>query len=354
MTTSRRFLALTSLLLAAFAAHAQPAADSIAAPVAPLRAVAWRGFTNAIVLQNEFLRVVIVPEIGRITEFALRDSESPLRADGMLDRGKSTDTNSWANYGGSWLWPAAQDRWAETFGRNWPPPFFDAMPWSVAAWRRDDGALYCRLQQSIGAPMHVRITREFILPKKSAKLFLFQSTQRILDSKMPVTLWNVVQIGHADEVVIPVDAPGLVNLYDQPIAPEHLTACSNAVVIAPRGIEENKVGSASPRSWIAARKGNLLTILRATPGDAGVFPDKGSRVTMYANKGLGYSEIESNSAERNLAPGESLANTVTLELYRAPEKISGDALATWVRQLVGELPFPTDKDSAPPKLESRL
>lgn len=333
------------LFLAAATAHAQ--SDAQPAPALPIKSSKYRGFTNSIVLQNEIVRVVIVPEIGRITEFALRDSENILRADAMLDRGKSSDTNNWANYGGSWLWPAAQNRWEEIFGRNWPPPYFDALNWTSAAWRREDGAQFCRLQLSIGEPLHTRYTREFLLSKKSPRLFIRQHADRILAGKMPVTLWNIVQIANTDEVVLPVEpGAGLIPLYDKPVAREHLTTCDGTVVLAPAGIDETKIGSASPRSWIAARRGNLVVILRATPADAGTFPDQNSRVTLFTSRGLGYSEIESNSEERNLAPGESLANTVTLELYRAPARLTGCELATWVRQLIGEIPFPKEDETA--------
>jgi hypothetical protein len=330
----------------ASAVHAQSLAGNAAAPVSPITPASYRGFTNAITMQNEFLRAVIVPQIGRLMELQLLDSESPLRADPMLDKGKSYDTNTWANYGGSWVWLAEQNKWGGAFGRGWPPPVFDspAADWTASAWKQSDGASFCRLQMDVGAPMHVRVTREFLLPKKSAKLQITQRIDRILESKLPVTIWNVAQVGHADEAVLPLDAgTELVALYDKHIPPQYITACSNAVVIDPRDIDENKVGTKSTRSWIAGRKGNLVLILIAKPGETtGHFPDGGCRTEMYTNKGLGYTEIESLSEERALAPGEAVANTVTLALYRSPMSVTGCALATWVRQLIGEIPFPPD------------
>lgn len=343
---------LLFLLLAAAAAGQSPD-HRLATPVAPIPAAPYRGFTNAIVLQNDLLRAVIVPRIGRLMELRLPDAESPLRADAMLDRGASSDTNNWANYGGSWVWLAEQARWPAAFGRGWPPPVFDspAAEWTASAWRRADGGQFCRLQLSVGAPMHVRVTREFLLPRNAAQLQIAQRIDRVLESRLPVTLWNVAQIDRADEVVLPLDAGAqLVPLSDKPVPPQLLTACSNAVVIAPREIDESKVGSTSPRSWIAGRKGNLVLLLVARPGDAaGPYPDKGCRVEMYTNKGLGYTEIESLGEERALAPGETVANAVTLELYRSPRPLSGCELASWVRQLLGETPFSSHEPPAPDK-----
>lgn len=343
----KRTTLLLLLGLSGFA-RAQLSGSDATAPVQPIAAVPYRGFTNAIVLENSFVRAVIVPAVGRLAELALLDSENPLRTDAQLDKGKSSDTNNWANYGGSWTWLAEQAKWAGAFGRGWPPPVFDspAAEWTASAWKRADGAQFCRLQLSLGAPLHVRVTREFLLSRKSAKLQVSQRIDRVLESKVPVTLWNIAQIGNADEVVLPLD-PGteLVPLYEQRIPSEYVTACTNAVVIAPREISENKVGSTSPRSWIAGRKGLLLLILAAHPGNAaGTYPDKGCRVEMFTSKPLGYTELETLSEERALAPGETLANTLTLELYRSPQPVTGCALATWTMQLLGEIPFPRQDD----------
>lgn len=351
----KRFI-LILLLAASGSAFAQVPGTDDSAPALPIAPISYRGFTDAIPLQNDILRAVIVPSIGRMTEIELIDMPSPLRADALLDKGKSSDTNSWANYGGSWVWLVPQSLWGSTFGRGWPPPVFDspAAAWTASAWKRADGASFCRLQLDVGAPLHIRVTREFLLPRKSAKLQVTQRIDRVLDSKVPMTIWNVAQVGNADEVVLPLDEGAkLVPLYDKPIAPQFIRSCSNSIVIDPREIEENKVGSASPRSWIAGRRGQLVLILTAKPGDAaGKYPDGGCRVEMYTNKGLGYTELESLSEERVLAPGETLANTVTFELHAAPRPLSGAAFADWVRQLVGEVPFPPDaSESASPRLK---
>ncbi len=340
----KRFFFLIIVLAAA--ANAQVSSNEISTPVAPIAAIPYRGFTNAIPMQNEFLRAVIVPQIGRLMEIELLDSESPLRADAMLDKGKSSDTNTWANYGGSWVWLAPQNLWPEHFGRGWPPPLFDSpsADWTASAWKRADGSSFCRLQMNVGAPMHVRVTREFLLPRKSAKLEITQRIDRILESKVPVTIWNVAQVGKADEVVLPLDPQSsLVQISTNPIPQSDVLACSNTVVISVKNIDENKVGSTSPRSWVAGRRGLLVLLVIAKPGDAkGSYPEGECRTEMYTSKGLGYTELETLSEQRLLSPGETLSNTVTMELFRAPAPISGCAFAMWAQQLVGEIPFPAD------------
>ena len=113
------------------------------------------------------------------------------------------------------------------------------------------------------------------------------------------------------------------------------------MAVAVREGTEHKIGSRSPRSWIAARKGRQVLLLTARPGDAAApYPDGGCRLEMYTNKGLGYTEIETLGPERSLRPGEAITNTVILEVHAAAAPVEGTALAAWCRQLVGEVPLP--------------
>jgi len=346
----KRSLIIFFSLFCATASAQTPGVDA-GAPVSIIETSPYRGFTNAIVLQNDYLRAVILPSIGRLMEIRLLDSENPLRSAAILDKGRSSDTNTWPNDGGNWVWPAGQSGWPDAFGRGHPPPVFDspASEWTASAWKRADGAQFCRLQVSVGEPMHVRVTREFLLSKKSARLEISQRIDRVLESKLPVTIRTVTQLTRADEVVLPLDAgTDLIAADKKPVPPGCVVTCSNAAVINTRDVVETKAGSASPRNWIAGRKGNLVLILTVRPDNAaGAYPDKGCRVEMFTNKGLGYTELETRSEERALAPGETAANTITLAIYRAPEPLSGCEFAKWTMQLIGEIPFPRSDDLVP-------
>lgn len=338
-------LLLISALLVSLIACGQPTLLDSSAPASPLVPSRYHGFTNALALANDRLRAVVVPEIGRIMELSLIDDTSPLRTDGaLLDKGPAEKSSVWLNYGGSWMWPAAQHRWKEHCGQDWPPPSgVDDKVWTASAWRQADGTAFCRLKAEIGAPFHLRIVREISLPPRSVRLTLVQRIERIAESTVPATAWNIVQIGGADEVALPLDEGARpVELGFQPLVPAQIADCTGAVAINVKAATEHKTGSTSPRSWIAARRGQMVILMTAKPGDAGgTYPDNGCRVEMYANSGLGYTEIETLGEERGLKTGEAMTNTVTLEIHKSPQPLAGCAFATWVRQLVGELPFPT-------------
>ena len=323
-------------------------------PVAPLPVCTHRGFTNAIALEDDVARAVIAPGIGRLVSFRLAARPSLLREDAAQDRGVSTDTNNWANYGGAWLWPAAQARWKEAFGSDWPPPrILDDLRWKATAWRRADGSQVCRLRADVGSPCNGRITRDFVLPRNQGRIEILQRIERIGPGDLPLCLWNIAQLADAEEIVLPVEAgTNLTALGFTPLPAGLLTTADAAVTIRVDQGTEHKVGSASARAWIAARRSNQVVLMRASPGPAqGTYPDGGSRVTLYTNKGLGYSEIETLSEETRLLPGQSLTNQVTMQLFDLPEAMTGGELARWLRERTGEVPpvaAPLSPDEAKP------
>ena len=104
---------------------------------------------------------------------------------------------------------------------------------------------------------------------------------------------------------------------------------------------EHKLGSDSPRGWIAAQRGHVLMVERAeTRYPGGPFPDGGCRVELYANSGLGYTEIETLSEERKLLPGEALENTLTMSFHHVEAGLDDQALAQRVREATGEATIP--------------
>lgn len=337
-----RILALL-LLLGARTAPALQESTADITPVAPLPFSTHRGFTNAIVLENDIVRAVIVPAVGRLVSLRLPGRPSLLREDRQQERGVSTDTNRWANYGGSWLWPSAQGRWKDAFGSDWPPPrVLDDVRWTGSAWRQADGGQVCRLRADIGSPCNGRITRDFILARDSGRMDIVQRIERIGPGSLPLCLWNVTQIAEPDEVVLPEESgTPIQTLGFSPVEDRLVARCEGAVAILVAEGSEHKVGSSSPRSWIAARRDTQVVLMKAGPGDRpGTYPDGNSRVTAYANKGLGYAEIETLSEELPLLPGQTLTNSVSLQIYQLVTPLSGCGLAKWLRERTGEVETP--------------
>ena len=329
------------LCLAALPVYAEPAPP----PVAPIPATEFRGWTNAFRLQNDRAEAVFVPAVGRLVHFARLDGASPLRLEPALAGKTPAAGESFFNLGGDWFWPVSQARWPalSADGKDWPPPAVlgDETPWTGTAWTDADGAPCVQFVRRYGAPLNVEATRLFRLEPTSAVLVVRQRLERTAPSEIPVVLWNVSQIAQAEHVVLPTDEDskfrgGLKALMGRLPPRQQLARCGAAAVYRVAPGAETKLGSDSPRGWIAAARGADVVFEAVANSAAGDYPDGGCVVEVYSNQGLGYSEIETLSPELNLAPGTVLENTLRIELAAAKTPLAARSFARFVRALAGE------------------
>ena len=329
-----------------------PAAEPSAGtdvPVAPIASAPLGAWSNVFTLRNADLELVIVPAAGRMMKLTFKGGENLFRNDaGLEGKVRTPDTQeTWMNYGGDWLWPVAQSRWASFAEADWPPPPVMAdLPWNGTAWQDADGTECCLLTRDYGEPLHIKVSRLIKLARNANRITIRQRIERTAPSEIPVVLWNISQIAQADTVVLPADKHSAMDkgvkalMFDLPPEPQ-LVSCGLANVYHARDGGEHKLGSDSKRGWIAARKSGCLLVERATSEDIGTHPDGGCTVEMYSNAGLGYTEIETLSVEKTLHPGETLQNTLTLECFPAPATTNACELADAVQKLLGEvLPEP--------------
>ena len=328
-----------ALLLTASIAAGQ-SGDDAAVPVAPIAPVAFEAWTNAFALKNPVVEIVVVPAVGRIARISYKGGDNFLR----LDTGLQAGCESWLNYGGDWVWPVAQSRWTAIAGSDWPPPQpLAETPWTGTAWKDADGTLCCQMAREYGEPINIKVSRLIRLDRETARFTIRQRIERTAPSELPVVLWNISQVSGASRVVI---AQGPDSMFEKGVKAllfampddKRLTSCGSALVYdATEG--EHKLCSDSKRSWIAAQKGNAVIVERATSESTqGDHPDGGCAVEMYSNAGLGYSEIETLSVEKNLLPGESLQNVITVDLLDADRGLSSCELANRIRGFLGEEP----------------
>ena len=326
------------LCLAALPVYAEPAPP----PVAPIPATEFRGWTNAFRLQNDRAEAVFVPAVGRLVHFARLDGASPLRLEPALAGKTPAAGESFFNLGGDWFWPVSQARWPalSADGKDWPPPAVlgDETPWTGTAWTDADGAPCVQFVRRYGAPLNVEATRLFRLEPTSAVLVVRQRLERTAPSEIPVVLWNVSQIAQAEHVVLPTDEDskfrgGLKALMGRLPPRQQLARCGAAAVYRVAPGAETKLGSDSPRGWIAAARGADVVFEAVANSATGDYPDGGCVVEVYSNQGLGYSEIETLSPELNLEPGTVLENVLRIQLATTDAPLAACPLADALRAL---------------------
>ena len=270
-------------------------------------------------LENEYLRVVVVPETGRITHLSRNAGENLLRQDKSLIGNTEIPPGrwDWNNHGGDWLWPVAQDRW-EMLGvdRRWPPPaLFEYAPWSAV--QDTDGEILLWLD--VGEPLNILVSRRiFFDPENPKHLIIEQSILRTAPSDIPVCLWQIAQMGQASDVEMKVPEttrhPGGVHHIQGP-APEQ-----DAVILQPKtlrvqvaGAKGAKLGTDGTR--ISGRNPAGSLHIEVFNGDEpGELPDGGCSLALAIDRGGEYAELETMSVERNLAAGERLNNRLVYRL----------------------------------------
>ncbi len=326
-------LPILVLLLAAAAALANDRLPALPLPPQPAA-----GVTNTFVLRNEQLEVVIFPAAGRIGGLGPLSGPSLLRLDTNLLPAADQPAEGWKNFGGDWLWPVMQARWSGIGGSDWPPPaVLETRPWQATAWVDVRGDRCCLLTNFFGPPVNLAAQRLIRLDAEQARVSIEQRLTRTAPSDLPACLWQISQVAGAEEAALATSTDSAfsngVRVLGFTPPPAEITAdCVSARVYRVADGTEHKLGSDAPAAWVAARRGDRLLVARAR-GDTGggAWPDGGCRVEFYSNRGLGYTEIETVSAERTLKPGESMTNTVTLDLFHLPRPLSGCELADWIR-----------------------
>ncbi|HAL92054.1 MAG TPA: hypothetical protein DCM68_03410 [Verrucomicrobia bacterium] len=328
----------------AVAATAKPCCTASAPPpVAPILPSGFLGWTNAYRLQNDRAEAVLVPAIGRLVHFAPPQGASPFRLESSLQGQVPAEGERFFNIGGDWFWPVSQARWASFSddGKDWPPPAPLAdRPWTCSAWTDADGAQCARFTRAYGPPLNLEASRLFRLASGSAALEVHQRIERTAPSDIPVVLWNISQIAQAEQIVLPVEKTskfrgGLKALMGRKPGRRQLANCGEAATYRVSPGAETKLGSDSPRGWIAAVRGAEVILESVTNTAVGDYPDGGCVVEVYSNHGLGYSEIETLSPELLLAPGTVLENILRIELATTKSPLDACPLAAAVRALAG-------------------
>lgn len=339
---------ITTWLLAGWissAAGAAPLEATVEVPVAPIAASVFQGWTNAFVLKNPLLEVVIVPEIGRMIRLAPKGESNLLRLDDRL-AGRSPEVREgeeWLNFGGNWLWPVAQTRWPMMSEREWPPPPpLAEEPWSGSAWQGADDSQYCLLTRTFGPPVNLKVSRLFKLDRADRRVTIRQRAERAGRSSIPVSLWTVTQVDRPDQLILPVDESTTFEGGYKPLLfgnpPEELlTRLPGILVYRVQPGQEHKVGTDSERGWIAARRGRWMLVQRFAPEECEKGqPDDGCTVEMYAHADLGYAEMQTLSDERALGKGRALQHNVAIECWPIPSKRSAEEAIAELRQRLGE------------------
>ena len=269
--------------------------------------LALTGCATPVTLRNSTLQVTLQPHFGRVTHIALPWDSTVLHF----------DPASQENIGGEFLWTVAHHYWKPLLGRTWPPPVvMDSGSWHVCAVTDQ----MCSIERTAGAPLYLHAFRCYRI--HGQRLTITQQLTRTAPSRVPVTLWSILQINHPQLLTLPGAA--------RPVETDAWPALSNTnsdrtvVRFAGAGDTAFKLCSSALPAWVEAQTAQSRIVYRVTATNHSTgYPDDNCPIELWWNEAAGYAELELLSPERNLAPGETLANEVEMEFYPWPAPADG-------------------------------
>jgi hypothetical protein len=282
----------------------------------------YHGWPDSYILSNGKAEVVVVPRIGRVTQFGFAGEQGVFWENRKLD-GEAAVWNptNWINFGGDKTWPAPEADWSKQMrSSTWcPPPAFDATP--VAARVEENGDV---ILTSVEDPFYgIRTERRIHLDSTLPIMTITTSYERVADKPITVGIWVITQLRHPERVYIPKPRKSKFTngytLLSKQAAPS-LISGRRLISLERDAQHAFKIGSdADSLLWI----GRNAVLRIDSPRVAGAqYPDQGSSVEIYTNPNpLEYVELETLGPLQKMKTGDRIerVNTYTLMRRNQPD-----------------------------------
>jgi hypothetical protein len=298
---------------------ALPACRSAGPAVSPADFAGW----EAIALRNAAAEVVVVPAIGRVMQFRLRDDESggPFWRHEAIGPALRPDENGWINFGGDKAWPAPQSGWAAMVGKGWPPPrTFDAVAHTATV---EGGAVV--MLSPVDPAYGLRVRRRISLDASAPVLSIETAFEKVQGPSVRVAVWTITQLAPPSRMVAVLPerstfAGGYRLL--MPAAPQNLAVAGGRLSLERHAHEKTMIATDADRlEWHGGgeHRADLVVEARANAPAAGAaaWPD-GAHSQIYTNPDGpdAYVELELLGPLQDLAPGQSASLVSRYELLR--------------------------------------
>ncbi|HEY0550115.1 MAG TPA: hypothetical protein VGF13_10990, partial [Verrucomicrobiae bacterium] len=242
--------------------------------------VAYHGWANAVRLTSAHAEVIVVPEIGRVMSFRLRDGENVFWEDRSLD-GKRGNTagKEWVNFGGDKTWPAPEAEWSKYTGRKqWMPPTgFDGLLCVVTITNNE-----VVLTSPVDSHYGIRSIRNIRL--WGSQLSINTTYERVSGEASKLGIWVITQFKEPERILVPMKpnsifTNGYFKFGNEPW--EQLQVNSNRIQIVRDPKMPHKMGSDTDRLiWMGEKEMCVVGSMRQSSGD---YPDRGASAEVYTN-----------------------------------------------------------------------
>jgi hypothetical protein len=294
----------------------------------------YKGWANALILNNGSVEAVIVPAAGRVLQFRFAgDTNGPFWENRNLF-GTIATAASWSNegsFGGDKAWPSPQSDW------NWPPPSgFDGSP-NVSSISNGTVTLTTPVDSAYSIVTTRSIDLAFNQPVMRIRT-IFKRTATAFVAGRRLGIWVITQAQDPVRVYVPLRSPSIfadgLHHFDNEL-PGQFRNSDNLVSFNRDTVHSRKVGfDADSVVWVGPRLSLRIDAPRVAglPGDS--YPDGGCNIEVYTNPNAPYVELECLGPLSSLPIGRQMEFVTTYTLFRRTET-DVDAEAAKILKLGG-------------------
>ncbi len=294
----------------------------------------YKGWEKSIEISNSEIKIIVVPETGRILHFGFLDGENIFYENQEFEGVEFSsgeyykkESNIQApDVGGNRVLPCSEEYFHLLTGsRHVPDPFINASSYTISCI--ENGVI---LESPISKLLGVQIKRTITISEKGTGVNIEQELVKKIPAqnqeieKIPLTIWSLSKIKTPNISYLPIQENSIFkNGFMVPVWPDAKNNAISNIALKPSLLEikssENlpqKVG-ADAKKWVASfidkqvfvEQFNFDTELK------NAYPDHGTSVTIFGNNL--FTELECLSPEKTLIIGEK----ITYDLYWSLQKI---------------------------------
>jgi hypothetical protein len=303
----------------------------------------YKGWEKSIEISNSEIKIIVVPEMGRILHFSFLEGENIFYENqefegvefSLGEYYKKGEHIQAPDIGGNRVLPCSEEYFHLLTGsRHVPDPFINASAYKATCI--DNGVI---LESPISKLLGIQIKRTITISEKGTRVNIKQKlikktvAQNEQMEKIPLTIWSLSKIKTPNISYLPIQEKSVFkDGFMIPVWPDSKNnATSNVIVnsnlleIKSSGGMPQKVGADS-KTWVAAHLNKLVFIehFNFVERLREFYPDGGTSVTIFGNSL--FTELECLSPEKTLLIGEQINYDLYWNLHKMDNKNQVESL----------------------------
>ncbi len=297
--------------------------------------IKYKGWKNTIEISNQDIKILIVPETGRIIYYGFSKSENIFyenqELEGVVFKSdeyyKKDNIIQAPNIGGNRVLPCSEEYFNKITGsRHIPDPYINASSYKVSSLK--NGVV---LESPVSKLLGIQIKRTITISKKGTEVKIAQELIKKAPAKneeleqIPLTIWSLTKIKTPNTSYLPIHKKSIFNNgFLIPVWPDaknsaEVNVSVNDAILELKSTKKlpQKVGS-DARKWVGGFLENTLFIEEFTFNSREKYPDNGTSVTIFGNDL--FTELECLSPEKTLKIGEKINYNLKWSLHKAASK----------------------------------